>query len=54
MTQREFSLGVDVSKATVLVDGAQAGTKAIANPVGVSIKNDKVTLQPLTAVVLKK
>ncbi len=54
MTQREFALGVDVAKATVLVDGAQAGTKAIANPVGVSIKNDKVTLQPLTAVVLKK
>ena len=53
-TQREFALGVDVSKATVLVDAVQAGTKAIANPVGVRIANDKVTLQPLTAVVLKK
>ena len=51
---REFSLGLDVSKASVLVDGVQAGTKSITNPKGLVIKNDKVTLEPLTFVVLKK
>lgn len=52
--EREFKLNVDLSKSSVLVDQNEAGIEAIVNPKGVSVKNDKVILAPLTFIVIKK
>lgn len=52
--EREFSLSTDLTKSTILVDEKEAGAKAIVNPKGITVKADKVTLAPLTFVVIKK
>ena len=44
----------DLTSASVLVDGATAGVTKIASPVGVTITASLVTLDPLTATVIKK
>ncbi|AOM81793.1 pullulanase [Salisediminibacterium beveridgei] len=50
---RTFTAGRDLSGAEVLVDKNQAGVEAIAEPNGVSATSEAVTLEPLTATVLK-
>jgi len=58
-TAKSFNTGVDLSTASLLVDGAKAGLAPITLPgTGVSIITtagaSTVTLQPLTSAVLKK
>ncbi len=49
-----FTVGADLTTATLLADGASAGTTAIATPTGVSATATSVTLQPLTSAIFKK
>lgn len=51
--KREFKLSQDLTKASVLVDEKEAGIKNIVNPKGVVVTKDKITLAPLTLVILK-
>ncbi|MFC3899505.1 pullulanase [Aliicoccus persicus] len=51
--EREFTLPVDLNGGDVIVDRETAGTEAIAEPVGVTLEADKVTLEPLTAVIVR-
>ncbi len=43
----------DLAQAEVLVDNQMAGIKALTNPSGVRISADRITLDPLTATVLR-
>ena len=52
-TERTFTTGEDLTGHDVLVDGEHAQTEAIADPAGVLVEGDAVTLEPLTATVLK-
>ncbi|MCA0971851.1 pullulanase [Halobacillus litoralis] len=51
--ERTLTLSESLSKGKVLVDRDKAGTKKIKHPTGVMLKKDKVTLAPLTTVVVK-
>ncbi|WP_211231285.1 pullulanase [Halonatronum saccharophilum] len=52
-SERELRIDVDLTGAQVLVDAVQAGTEEIANPTGVEVTSNSITLDPLTPVVLK-
>ena len=53
ITSREFTIaGLD--SGTVLVDSDEAGTTAVSTISGVTLASDKVTVQPLTVIVIKK
>ena len=49
-----FTADADLSTATLLADGATAGTTAITTPTGVAVSGATVTLQPLTSAILRK
>ena len=53
-TAKLFTADADLSAATLLADGARAGLTAIVAPTGVSVVGTTVTLQPLTAAILRK
>jgi len=49
-----FTADVDLSTATLLADGASAGTTGIVAPTGVAVAGTTVTLDPLTSAILRK
>ncbi len=51
--QREIDLDVDLTGGEVIVDAEQSGTEEIANPAGVDIDADGVTLDALTVLVVR-
>jgi len=55
-TARTFNVADGLTGAVCVVDSVTAGTDAIANPVGVTLSDDKktVTLEPLTSAIYKK
>lgn len=55
-TARTFNVTDGLTGAVCVVDSVTAGTDAIANPVGVTLSDDKktVTLEPLTSAIYKK
>lgn len=48
-----FNVNTDLTSGELLVDGDNAGTSPISSPVDVTVTASKVTLQPLTATVIK-
>lgn len=50
--ERDFTIDTDLTGAEIIVDAETAGTEKISQPSGVSVTNEKVTLEPLTAAVL--
>ena len=50
---KTFNVNTDLTGGKVLIDGNSAGTDAISSPVDVDITASKVTLQPLTATIIK-
>ncbi len=53
-TPQSFTADADLSAATLLADGASAGTVAITAPTGVTVSGTTVTVAPLTAAILRK
>jgi len=54
MTARTLTLeNLDLSKAKVLVDNDEAGKTPVSKPSGFKLANGKLTLDPLTTVVIK-
>ncbi len=53
-TAKTFSADIDLSTATLVVDGATAGTAAITAPTGVAVSGSSVTLEPLTSAIFKR
>ncbi len=51
--ERSFTLSEDLGDFAVLVDGEQAGTDEISDPLGVTVSPESVTLAPLTATVIR-
>ncbi len=51
---RTLTVNFDLQKCEVVVDGWQAGIKAIAKPVGINLNGSQVTLEPLTAAVIRE
>src|SRR5690625_1339226 len=51
--QRVLTLDEDLTDGIVIVDGEEAGVVEITNPTGVTLTKDKITIDPLTAVVIK-
>lgn len=51
---RSFTLDQDLSKAVVLADKTRASTEALGNPQGLVIKGKTVTLEPLSAIIIRK
>lgn len=53
-TSRTLTLGdIDLSRGQVLVDSDEAGTKKVKKPSGYTLSKDQLTLDPLTAVIIK-
>ncbi|MBA2176507.1 pullulanase [Halobacillus locisalis] len=51
--ERRMTLGEDITKGKVLVDGNEAGTKKVKDPSGFSLDKAGITIDPLTTVVVK-
>ncbi|ARI79178.1 pullulanase [Halobacillus mangrovi] len=51
--KRSLSLKEDLRKGKVVVDADEAGTKKVKKPNGYELKKNSITLEPLTAVVVK-
>ncbi|RWZ58246.1 pullulanase [Halobacillus fulvus] len=51
--ERSLTLEDDLRKGKVLVDGDEAGTKKVKDPSGFALTKDQLTLDPLTAVIIK-
>ncbi|MGT2784211.1 pullulanase [Streptococcus merionis] len=51
--ERSFTANQSLKNAKVLADAQQAGTEAIATPDGVTLAENRVTLAPLTATILR-
>ncbi|MCC5893971.1 MAG: pullulanase [Alkalibacterium sp.] len=51
-SERTLTLNTDLTEGYVIVDGENAGTRAIASPEGISVEESGVTLAPLTASVV--
>src|SRR5699024_2019624 len=51
--QRALTLDEDLTEGIVIVDGEEAGAAEITNPTGVTLAKDKITIDPLTAIVIK-
>ncbi|MGP4038496.1 pullulanase [Gracilibacillus sp. D59] len=51
--ERSLTLDEDLSAGEVIVDGSQAGTRAITEPEGVSISENAIELAPLTSAVIR-
>ncbi|WP_168120915.1 alpha-amylase family glycosyl hydrolase [Paenibacillus sp. HB172176] len=51
--ERRLTLPVDLSGGEVVADGGQSGTSAIAATSGFRLAGDSITLEPLTAVVIR-
>lgn len=49
-----FTADTDLSTATLLADGAQAGLTPISTATGVKVSGSTVTLDPLTSAIFKK
>jgi len=54
ITAKFFTVDAAFAGATLLVDGAKAGTAAIALPTGVTVAGTTVTLDPLTSAIFRK
>lgn len=52
-SERTLTLPIDLTKGTVVVDQDEAGISQVQNPSGYVLKKDSITLEPLTAVVIK-
>ncbi|GAK40554.1 pullulanase [Paenibacillus urinalis] len=52
-TPRTLSLDTDLTKGTVVVDQDEAGVKAVSDKSGFELSKTSITLEPLTAVVIK-
>ncbi|WP_160036104.1 S-layer homology domain-containing protein [Paenibacillus sp. An7] len=52
-SERTLTLPVDLTKGTVIVDQDEAGISQVQNPSGYVLEKDSITLEPLTAVVIK-
>jgi pullulanase len=53
ITKRDFTIA-GLNTGTVLVDSDESGTSAVSSVSGVELASDKVTVEPLTAIVIKK
>lgn len=51
--QRTISLNVDLTSGIVLVDSDEAGIEAVSEVSGIKINSGSITIDPLTAVVIK-
>lgn len=51
--ERTLSLEVDLTSGTVLVDNDEAGTEEVSEISGFLLTEDKITIEPLTVVVIK-
>lgn len=51
--ERTFTISKNLKGQAILVDGTRAGTEAIKDPVGVTVKKKSITLAPLTATVIR-
>lgn len=49
---REVTLSDNLTSATVIVDDDEAGATAVSTPSGFTLTSTKITLEPLTAVVI--
>lgn len=52
-TERTLTLPIDLTKGTVVVDQDEAGTTQVKDPSGYELKKDSISLEPLTAVIIK-
>lgn len=52
-SERTLTLPVNLTKGTVVVDQDEAGISQIQNPSGYILTKDSITLEPLTAVIIK-
>ncbi|GEL07932.1 pullulanase [Salisediminibacterium halotolerans] len=52
--ERTMTLDNDLTEETVIVDGNEAGTTEVSNPQGFELSEDSITLDPLTAVVVRE
>ncbi len=52
-TSIDFDVGIDLSKAVVLVDADEASPQGVSKPSGIQVSGTKATVAPLTAVMLK-
>ncbi|TYS17824.1 pullulanase [Rossellomorea vietnamensis] len=50
---RTLTLGEDLTDASVFVDGDEAGTEEVSERTGFDLKEDSISLDPLTTVVVK-
>ena len=50
---RKLTLDIDLTGKSVLVDAETAGTEPIATPVGFALATGSISLEPLTAVVIR-
>src|SRR5699024_12280427 len=51
--QRKLTLAEDLTDGIVIVDSEKAGVVEITNPTGVTLAKDQITIDPLTAIVVK-
>lgn len=51
-TERTLTTETDLTEGYVIADGQTAGTRSITNPEGISVTEESVTLDPLTASVI--
>src|SRR5690625_1142612 len=51
--KRELTLDEDLTDGIVIVDSEEAGIVEISNPTGVTMTKDQITIDPLTAIVVK-
>lgn len=52
-TARELSVGTDYTTENVIVDQKTAGTEAIDDPTGVTLTSTSLTIDPLTAIIIR-
>ncbi len=52
-TKRKLTLPMDLTKGTVVVDNDEAGTTQVLNPSGFDLTSDSITIEPLSAVIIK-
>ena len=51
---RDFTTGLNLSEGEVIVDREQAGIEPLKKPAGCRIEGTKISLEPLTVIILRK
>ncbi|MFC4403042.1 pullulanase [Gracilibacillus xinjiangensis] len=51
---RTFTLSEDLTMTEIITDGAAAGPTRIESPVGVTLTEEHIKIEPLTAIILRK